>query len=55
MYGSSGRDILDSVDGESDTVYGDSGDDTLYVDYRRDYYVGGAGRDWFFDEFDFPF
>jgi hypothetical protein len=55
MFGGSGHDILDSVDGETDRVFGDAGNDTLYVDYFRDYFEGGSGVDYFFDEFDHPF
>jgi hypothetical protein len=52
MYGNSGHDTLDSVDGRFDNVNGDSGDDLLYVDYDDDDYYGGSGDDRFFDEFD---
>ena len=55
MLGGSGRDTLDSVDGEFDRVSGESGNDTLFVDFRRDDFTGGPGDDRFFDEFDIPF
>ena len=40
---------LDSVYGESDTVYGDASDDLFYIDRYRDFAVGGPGDDHFFD------
>ena len=55
MYGGTGDDTLDGVDGSEDSLYGEGGDDSLFGDFHHDVFSGGRGDDRFFDENDEEF
>ena len=41
-----GDDLLDALDGRTDTLDGGTGNDTLLADIGLDHYTGGKGHDW---------